>query len=275
MSSSPTPTPTPTHTTIASASTSTTNEDSEEDDATFSTESAAQELLEKLRYLEKLDPDGKLEITQRMMRIVETSLKKIAEASGRYLHRGSCKKEAQEPSHKVKNLLDAIPESLNVKNAQGKLPPLRMAFMAGIKWSSKLSKVIGERSNDLKVMDEVCGLYPFQQAVVGKCELNVVYDLIRRFPGCLAAKPEEEEVDLHKVIEEKIQELSIEQMKVNIEKRINAPPPIEPGTMSKEDLAKSKKICYYLLNGEKAKIPSPKPKKSKRKLNEGKIEWNR
>ena len=267
----------PTHTITSASATASATATNEHSDAAFSTESAAQELLEKLRYLEKLDPDGKLEITQRMMRIVETSLKKIAEASGKYLHgvtTASTKKE--EPfASKVKNLLDAIPESLNVKNAQGELPPLRMAFLAGIKWSTKLHKVISERSNDLKDMDEVCGLYPFQQAVVGNCELNVIYDLIRRFPGCLAAKPEEEEVDLHKIIEEKVKELSIEQMKSNIEKRINAPQPIEPGTMSKEDLAKSKKICYYLLSGEKAKIPSPKPKKSKRKLNEGKIQWNR
>mmetsp|Transcript_22599 Transcript_22599/g.33461 ORF Transcript_22599/g.33461 Transcript_22599/m.33461 type:complete len:269 (+) Transcript_22599:112-918(+) len=264
----------PTHT-ITSATTST-NDEHSASSAASSTDSAAQELLEKLRYLEKIDPEGKLEITQRMSTIVEKGLKKMVEASGKYLHGDSAKKE--EPS-KVKNLLDAIPESLNVKNVEGELPPLRMAFLAGIKWSTKLQKVISERSNDLKEIDDVCGLYPFQQAVVGNCELNVIYDLIRRFPGCLAAKPEEEKVDLHEtILEEKVKELSIEQMKSNIEKRINAPPPTEPGTMSKEDLAKSKKICYYLLKseyGKKTKILSPKPKKNKRKLNEGKIEWNR
>jgi len=242
---------------------------------TSSTESAAKELLEKLRYLEKIDPEAKLEITQRMQSIVEKGLKKMVEASGKYLHGDSAKSEELS---KVKTLLDAIPESLNVKNAEGKLPPLRMAFLAGIKWSTKLHKVIHERANDLKEFDDECGLYPFQQAVVGNCELNVIYDLIRRFPGCLKEKPEEEDVDLH-AIEKQVQELSIEQMKSKIEKCMNAPPLPEPGTMSKADLAKSKKICYHLLNskyGKKPNIPaSPKPKKNKRKLNEGKIEWNR
>jgi len=239
-----------------------------------STENAAQELLEKLRYLEKIDPEGKLEITQRMNTIVGKGLKQMEEASGKYLHGDSAKSE--EPS-KVKILLDAIPESLNVKNADGKLPPLRMAFLAGIKWSTKLHKVIHKRANDLKDFDDECGLYPFQQAVVGHCELNVIYDLIRRFPGCLAETPEEEEVDLHS-IEKQVQELSIEQMKSKIKKCMDAPP-AEPGSMSKADLAKSKKICYHLLNSKYGKTSTisncPRPKKNKRKLNEGKIEWNR
>jgi hypothetical protein len=236
-----------------------------------SCEGAAQELLEKLRFLEKVDPDGKLEITQRMNTIVEKGLKKMVEASGEYLHSDSIDKDDAE---KVKNLLDIMPESLAIKNKDGKLPPLQVALKCGAKWTPQLRDVINEQGDELSEIDSDSGMYPFLQASVSNCELSVVFDLIRRYPEALQDCNKSDWNYIHK----KNAALSMAKMKSNIAKISKLPPSRpSPKNMSKEDLQKSKKICHYLMNTKYGKNKNPKPlqKKHKRKLNEKKIEWNR
>ncbi len=237
-----------------------------------SCEGAAQELLEKLRFLETVDPDGKLEITQRMNAIVEKGLKKMVEASGEYLHSDSIKKDEAE---KVKNLLDIMPESLTIKNKDGKLPPLQVALKCGAKWTPQLRDVINEQGDKLSGIDADSGMYPFLQASVSNCELSVVFDLIRRYPDALQDCNKSDWNYIHT----KNAALSMEKMKSNIAK-ISKLPPSRPSAknMSKEDLSKSKKICHYLMNtkyGKNKNPPKPVQKRHKRKLNEKKIEWKR
>jgi len=143
---------------------------------------AAAELLEKFAILQKADPEGKLDITKRMHEMVKTLHQKMVEASGEYLHGDSIHDEEPE---KVKNLLDIMPECLTVKNEHGELPDLLLAIKYGVKWSPELSGVINAQGHKLSKVDADSGMYPFSQAIVGGCELSVVFDLIRKNPEAL------------------------------------------------------------------------------------------
>lgn len=143
---------------------------------------ALRELAEKLEVIHKIDPEGTTEIAQMVIEKLEEFQRNMINMSGEYLHGDTIHEE--DPA-KVKALLDSIPQALTVKNEEGSLPKLSLALKYGVNWTEELSGVIHAQGSALGTMGKEDGLFPFLQAVVGGCELSVVYDLLRRYPDAL------------------------------------------------------------------------------------------
>lgn len=120
---------------------------------------------------------------QKMITAMEECQQNMINASGEYLH-GDAVHNEEEPE-RVNNLLNLFPQALTVRNEAGDLPRLQLALKHGVKWTEELKGVINDQGQELGNADED-GVYPFLQAVLGQCELSVVYDLLRRYPEVLA-----------------------------------------------------------------------------------------
>lgn len=145
---------------------------------------ALRELVDKIEALQRIDqhllsPD----FAEKISGLLETCHQNMINTSAEYLH-GDAVHSEEEPE-RVNNLLNLFPQALAVRNEAGDLPRLQLALKHGVKWSEELRGVINDQGQELGNAGED-GVYPFLQAVLGQCELSVVYDLLRRYPEVLA-----------------------------------------------------------------------------------------
>jgi len=144
--------------------------------------SPLKDLANKLEVIQKINPELASEFAQTMIAKMEEFQRSMIHISGEYLHGDEIHDEDPE---KVRTLINAVPQALTVKNEMGSLPKLSLMLKYGVKWTEELSTLIHEQGSALGTISDDDGLYPYLQAVVGECELSIVYDLLRRYPDAL------------------------------------------------------------------------------------------
>ncbi len=144
--------------------------------------SPLKDLAKKLEVIQKINPELATEFAQTMIEKMEAFQQSMINISGEYLHGDEIHDEDPE---KVRTLINAVPQALTVKNEEGSLPKLSLMLKYGVKWTEELSGLIHEQGSALGTISDDDGLYPYLQAIVGECELSIVYDLLRRYPDAL------------------------------------------------------------------------------------------